>query len=332
MALVDLLRELLGAPNARSFQLMGEDLALLTGSGLRLAAAAYQDELQRVPPALRERFEAEQVGLAKDVHALLVRYNRSLPRRLAGYLELAQRCDHQYPWPVVAMLGICQVRQGLWRNRLWGLCAPAARRLGLPVLEELAEGTEDVLRRTNRGIFADSVPTVLLGLRAHQLARAGEAALGEALLSGPLPPLLDEEARAIARGIRDGLAEPDPARRFAALAQLVYRHFAREQAIFSHHLGDRRRRGGSGGGESLLVRRLAAPRQVPAPLVIRDRRGRRRVVFRPFALPAGFDLRDHQSRVERFAEAFVTPVVGHPEDYRAALDYVRARFGARRRS
>jgi hypothetical protein len=72
-------------------------------------------------------------------------------------------------------------------------------------------------------------------------------------------------------------------------------------------------------------------REVPAPAVVRDRRGGPQVVFRPHALPAGFDMRDHDARVRELGRAFVEPVTGTVADYRAAVEYVVRRFDRRRR-
>jgi len=320
--LVESLAELLDGP-AHSFQLMGEDLALLPGARLRAAAASYEEALARIPASLRDPFEREQAAVLREAHGFLRKHNRTVHTRLAGYLEPGRRCDFEYPWPVVAMLGICQVLSGLHRNRLYGLFVPAAQRIGYPALAHLVEGTDDALRRTNRGIFADSVPLVLLVLHAQALRARGQAELAAALLEGPLPPVLDQESRALARGLFDGLAEPDRARRFAGLAALTLRHFGREQAIFTHHLGPRsarRRR------DPPLLARLFALESVPAPVVEQGRRGRR-VVFRPFALPPGFDVRDHAARVAAFGRAFVSSVTSDPDDYRAAVRYVIERFG-----
>src|SRR5262249_35946917 len=177
-------------------ELMGEDLAVIGGADLAAAGAEYEREIARLPPALRPRFVEEQQKLAHEAHAFLRKYNRSVMTRLDGYLAIGRRCDFEYPWPVVAMLGICQVLTGLVRNRVYGLLGRTVGQLGFRVLEQLAEGTEDVLRRTNRGIFADSTPTVLLGMSAHALRTRGERELADALLSGPLPPLMDDESRA----------------------------------------------------------------------------------------------------------------------------------------
>jgi hypothetical protein len=352
MASQSVLAALLDDGDAASFQLMGEDLALVPGARLGPAAAMYDAELARLDPSLREPFEREQAAVLREAHGWLRKYNRSVHARLRGYLALGRRCDFAYPWPVVAMLGICQVLTGMGRNRLYSMFAPVARRLGYRALDELVDGTEDVLRRTNRGIFADSVPTVLMALRAHELRARGERGLGDALLDGPLPPVMDAECRRVMRALADGMAIADGEARFRVLARLTLEHFAREQAIFTYHLGapgDRGRgvpstaRNGAaprspreGGGRSAatpsrqpaLVRRLLALPAVPAPVVERRWLGGRCVVFKPFALPAGFDMRDHDARVELFGRAFVSSVTGDREDYLAAVRYVEKRFGA----
>ena len=315
--LVDALRRRLGDPEAASFQLTGEDLVLLTGDDLARAGADWQAALARVAEPLRPRVVDELGAVQREAHRFLRKYNRSVGARIAGYVELGRRCRFAYPWPVVAVLGIEQVLSGMRQNRVYGLVGEAARRLGWRALWQLSDGGDDVLRRTNRGIFADSVPTVLLGLRAHALAGAGEPALAAALLDGPLPPVCDEECRAVARGLRDGLALVDPAARFTALARLTLRHFGREQAIFSHHIGPPPAR-----ATSPVVRRLMAIRAVPAPVV---RRGQ--VRLEPFALPPDFDLRDHATRVALFGRAFVESVTGSAADYRLAAAHVLRRWG-----
>jgi len=99
------------------------------------------------------------------------------------------------------------------------------------------------------------------------------------------------------------------------------RHFGREQAIFSHHLGAQPAR-----KESAVVRRLATLRAVPAPVIEHGWRGRR-VVFRAFKMPPGFDIRDHDTRVREFGRAFVDSVTADRKDYDAAVRYVIDRFG-----
>jgi hypothetical protein len=326
MALVDELRVLLGDPTAESFRLMGEDLALLPASCLDAAARAYRADRDRAVAApLRVRHEAEWSAMLREAHLWLRRYNRSLHGRVQGYLELGRRCRFAYPWPVVAILGICQVMSGLWRSRVYGLLGELAARAGLTALERLADGTDDVLRRTNRGIFADSMPTVLVALRCVDLRAGGDEALAEAILGGPLPPLMDEQSRALARGVYAGLALADAEARFRALADLTRTHFGREQAIFSHHMGTDRaapvRR-----LPSALGRRLTEPGRVPAPIIEPSGRGRR-VAFRLYRLPAGFDMRDHEARVREFGRAFVDSLTGSLDDYRTAVAYTVARFG-----
>jgi hypothetical protein len=317
MSLADLLNGR-GGPQIASFQLMGEHLAAIGGHDLRQAAAEYDAGLERLSPDVRAAFEREQAALLTESCEWLARYNRSLHSRIAGYQALAKEVELHYPWPVVAVLGICQVQAGLRRNGFYRLWGSVLSRAGSRLLERFVDGAEDVLLRTNRGIFADSVPTVLWGLRAHRLRSSGEGALAEALLSGPLPPIFDEESRAIARGLSEGLAVSDAQLRFSRLAVLTRRHFAREQAIFTHHIGRISRR------EPELVRTLITQRSVSAPRVERGRKGRR-LVFRAFALPPGFDLRAHAPRVEVFQRAFVDSVIGDPEDYRVAAAYAQSR-------
>jgi hypothetical protein len=216
----------------------------------------------------------------------------------------------------VAIVGICQVLEGSGRNRLYGLFGPLARAVGAGVLDSVIDASDDVLRRTNRGIFADSVPTVLYGLRAHELRQAGRGALADALLVGPPPLAFDDQSVALARALADGLSLSSPTARFSVLATLTRRHFEREQAIFTHHLGRRTAR------ESALVRRLTTLKAVPAPVI---ERGHLR--FRPYSLPAGFDMRDHAARVRELTRAFVDPIVADETCYRVAVEYVISRFG-----
>lgn len=315
--LIDALRRRLGDPDAQSFQLSGEDLVALTGADLADAARDWQAALARVPPEHRARVDEELTTLQGEAHRFLRKYNRSVHARLAGYVEIGRRCRFAYPWPVVAILGIEQVMEGMRHNRVYGIVGEAARRVGWRALAQLTDGSEDVLRRTNRGIFADSLPTVLLALRADELRRAGQGPLAGALLDGPLPPTFDEECRALARALYDGLGLEDARVRFATLAQLTLRHFAREQAIFTHQIGPPPSR-----PQPLLLRRLLAIRAVPAPIV-----DGRRVRLAPFSLPAGFDMRDHDARVALFGRAFVDSITRTVDDYRVAVAHVVARWG-----
>lgn len=315
--LIDALRRRLGDPDAQSFQLAGEDLIALTGADLADAARAWQGALGRVPEAYRARVDGELTALQHEAHLFLRKHNRSVHARLAGYVEIGRRCRFAYPWPVVAILGIEQVMKGMRQNRVYGMVGEAARRVGWRALVELIDGSDDVLRRTNRGIFADSLPTVMLALRADGLRRGGEAALAGALLDGPLPPTFDDECRALARALYDGLAIDDPQERFATLARLTVRHFGREQAIFTHQIGPPPSR-----PQPAMLRRLTRIRAVPAPIVADGR-----VKLAPFPLPAGFDLRDHAARVSLFGRAFVDSITGSIDDYRVAVAHVVARWG-----
>src|SRR5258705_3181939 len=122
MSLVRVLRALSGDPSAPSFRLSAEDLALLPASALARAALLHRAELEaRVPAELHARYDDEAAALARDAHDLLRRYNRSLHARVFGYLTLAKRSGFLYPWPVVAVLGICQVLEGMGKNHTYVL-------------------------------------------------------------------------------------------------------------------------------------------------------------------------------------------------------------------
>ncbi len=308
--LIDALRARLGEPVAPSFRLMGEDLQLLTVDDALVALADQRDKLESLAPELRARLATEERDLATEAHRWLRKYNRSLYGRVAGYVELGRRCEFLYPWPVVAILGIVQVMSGMDRARLYGLAGRVASRLGYPFYEQLGDASEDILRRTNRGIFADSVPTVLRALRAVELRETGDIHVADALVDGTAALLWDGESRALCRAIADGLAIADEAERFETLAKVTLEHFAREQSIFTHHIAARNRN-----------RKIPGARSVPAPVIARGR-----LAFRPYRLPRGFDLRDHSARVIEFGLAFVISVTRSLADYRIARDYVIARF------
>jgi len=298
--LIDQLRRRLGNPQASSFMLMGEALQLVTMEDLRAVA-------HDVSPAVA----AEEAALGAESYEWLRRYNRSLYGRIAGYWALGEKLQFRYPWPIVAILGIVQVLGGMDRARLYGIAGRVASRFGFDEYEKLGDGSEDVLRRTNRGIFADSVPTVLRALRAEALIREGKRELAEALIEGTGAVLWDEESRTLCRSIVEGLLIDDgEERRFRALAATTLRHFSREQAIFTHHIGARSKK-----------RKLPPAKEVPAPVI---ERGKLR--FKPFALPEGFDFRDHDARVDAFGRAFVTSVTGAPSEYRVAIEWVRRRY------
>ena len=298
MALIDELRDATGEP-AASFQLLGEDLAALPAAAIVRAGDAYRAALSELPSDLRDDFEREQQIALGEAHRWLRRHNANVHARIAGYLALGRRLEFAYQWPVVAMLGICQVLSGYARSHIYGLAGAAMRRLRYPMLARMTEATDDILRRTNRSIFADSVPTVLYALHCCALAKRGKDELAGALLDGPLPPIFDEVSRSLMRGLFDALQLEDDDIRFRALADLTSEHFSREQQIFTHHMGasvatkPRRAHGWN--------RRLTELRSVAAPVVSRDKRGARSLVFRDFILPNGFDIRDHEARYRSFS-------------------------------
>ncbi len=318
--LIDALRARLGDPSAPSFRLMGEDLALLTADDVR---DAVEDQLAMIPPELRAELLVEEADLAAESHRWLRKYNRSLYGRIAGYMELGERLDFRYPWPVVAILGIVQVLGGMDRARVYGLVGRAASRVAqlasrlgierlakLDSFEKLGDGSEDVLRRTNRGIFADSVPLVLRALRAEQLWREGKPEIAGGLLEGAAAVLWDSDCTALCTAITEGLVLDEETERFRNLALTTLAHFGREQQIFTHHIASKSRR------------KLPSARSLPAPVVDQDQ-----LVWRPYDLPEGFDFRDHEARVEVFSRAFVMSVTGSLADYRVATDWVIAKFG-----
>ena len=320
--LIDALRARLGEPRAPSFRLMGEDLVLLTADDVR---DAVEDQLAAIPPELRAELLVEEADLAAESHRWLAKYNRSLYGRIAGYLELGERVAFRYPWPVVAILGIVQVLGGMDRARVYGLVGRAAARVGalasrlgiarlanLDTYERLGDGSEDVLRRTNRGIFADSVPLVLRALRAEQLWREGRSEIAGGLLEGAAAVLWDRECTALCTAITEGLVLDDEPEQFRSLALATIAHFGREQQIFTHHIASKSRR------------KLPSARAIPAPVILDGK-----LEFAPFALPEGFDVRDHDTRIELFSRAFVMSVTGSLADYRIATAYVKQRFGRR---
>jgi hypothetical protein len=147
-------------------------------------------------------------------------------------------------------------------------------------------------------------------LRAEQLWRAGRPEIAGGLLEGAAAVLWDRDCTSLCTAITEGLVLDDEAERFRWLALTTISHFGREQQIFTHHIASKSRR------------KLPSATSVPAPVIENGR-----LVFKPFALPEGFDFRDHDARVEQFARAFVMSVTGSPAEYAVARDYVKNRFG-----
>jgi hypothetical protein len=329
VSLLDEVRLLLEQDDLPGYRLQGEDLVVLGPERLRRAADHYDAELEKfVPPSLREKVTAERVALLSEAHAFVTRYNDAIFNRIAGYLELGRRIEFEYPWPVVAILGICQVLGTVRRVHALGLVGAGLERLGYSRLAMAAEKSDDVLRRTNRGIFADSVPTVLYALRCRELALGDRGDLSRPLLDGPCPVWMDAESQKLARALVEGLAIHDADQRFQALSALTLRHFAREQAIFSFHMGLSRARRPVTRPPSGIARLFEA-RSLSAPKIVDTRHGRK-LVFARFPLPEGFTISDHEARVRVLGDAFVRSVTRSRADYRLAVEYVQGRFGRRK--
>lgn len=314
-------------PNAKSFQLQGEDLLLLGGEHLLAVAEHWRRDLdQRVPAAMQPAFLREQAAAAAEAQRWLRRHNVSLHDRIAGYLALADLVE-DYPWPIVAILGLMEVRGSISRFGALTAGSPLLASFGQSRWVRMADRTLDILRRTNRGIFADSIPLVLYALHVRALERDGQHELARALVDGPLPPVWDAAQAGVLVRLVDGLREPDPERRFRSLADLTVDQFEREQQVFTHHLGgdrpaaERPIRRPTRGAAARLQTWLAPP-QVRAPRIERSSGGRR-LVFAECPLPPEFDLRNHAARVELFSEVFVRSVLGSRADYACASRWCR---------
>jgi hypothetical protein len=314
-------------PHAKSFQLQGEDLLLVGGEHLLAVAEDWRRELDaRVPAAMQPAFLREQAEAAAEGQRWLHRCNVSLHDRIAGYLALADLVE-DYPWPIVAILGLMEVRGSIRRFGAVTAGSPLLARFGQARWARMADRTLDILRRTNRGIFADSVPLVLYALHVRALERDGRVELARALVDGPLPPIWDAAQAAVLARLVDGLREGDPERRFHALAELTVDQFEREQQVFTHHLGGDRPAAERPNrpptrGPAARARAWLAPPHVRAPR-IENMSGARRLVFAECPLPDGFDLRNHAARVELFSEVFVRSVLGSRADYECAARWCR---------
>ncbi|MCA9685030.1 MAG: hypothetical protein KC457_22800, partial [Myxococcales bacterium] len=309
------LREALAYEQANSFQLMTEDAWLLPASGL----AGY---LAGLPTPLATELREQSEGFHRRAHDWCRKYNISIRQRVRGYVQLGRACRHAYPWPTVAILGICTVIGGERQSTLYGLLGDALDRLGTHDLAETTDRTKDMLRRTNRAIFADSVPVVLYALQCHNLRQQGRIDLAEALMAAPLPPLMDEMSATLISELVRGLDITSARERFAALSELTLRHFEREQRILSFNLGVRDWQAKPATRPPRGLGRLLAMREVEAPEVEAGE-----IVFRKQPLPSGFDMKDHRARVEVFGRLYVQSVTRTPTDYGAAVGYVEGRFG-----
>jgi len=328
VSLLDEVRALLGETELASFRLMGEDLVVLGPERLRRAAEAYEAELEKtVPPSLRERLTAERANVLAEAHAFLVRNNVGIHARIRGYLTIGRRVAFEYPWPIVAILGIGEVLRTIRRVHLFGLVGSALERFGFGAIAEAAERSDDILRRTNRGIFADSIPTVLYALRCRDLRTRGDHELAELLLRAPPPIWMDADSMTIVRGIDHGLGLPDPELRFRALSELTLVHFAREQAIFSFHMGGAPRSKPAGErSRRSLGSRLFEARSFTAPRIV-ESRGEPRLIYARYPLPPDFSMRDHDARVRIFGDAFVRSITKTRDDYAAAVEWVEEHYG-----
>ncbi len=314
MPLADALRRTLPLADASSFRLAGEELWLVTGADLRRAADEWSRGLEQVTPSLRGRLEDEHAALARAAHVWLTTFNGNLEARLRGYAAIGRAFAWELPWPAVAILGVLRVKGGVRQSEAIRLAGLAASEVA-----EIGDWIQDVLRRTNRGIFADSVPCALWALRAAAVRLAGDGELAQALLDGPLPPAMDEESRAIARGIAGALQLDDGEARFRALAAMTLQQFDREQAVFTAQMGAHRE--GEGPAWSTLQRWFTRMNSVDAP-VVEGGKLRSRV----YRFPSGFDVRDHRARSEHFAAAFVKSVTRSAADFRVAVAEVIRRW------
>ena len=177
------------------------------------------------------------------------------------------------------------------------------------------------------GVEPDEVDLVIFATMTPDHYFPGSGALLQAKLGLRAVPCFDIRQQCV--GFLYGLQLADADARFARLAKLTLRHFAREQAIFSYHL-DGHRHGAADKRSGGLGAKLFRLREVDAPVVVRDRKDRRHLSFEPYQLPRDFDIRDHETRVREFGRAFVSSVTASPEDYKVATEYAVKRFAADR--
>lgn len=314
MPLTDALKKSLGANDSSSFLLSSDELWLVTGADLRKAADEYDQALSRVKPDLRKRLAEEHVELATASWKWLRRFNVSLEERLAGYSAMGRAFGWEYPWPAVAVLSMMTLRAGLRQSEAFRLAGMAVR----PVLE-VGDWLQDVLRRSNRGMFADAIPTALWALRCHGLRQKGEGMVADALLDGPLPPAMDEECRSVLRNLDAALRLTNAGERFFALTRMTAKQLEREQAVITAHLGAQRN-GRNPSWEPWRFR-FTRMKKVEAPVI----RGGK-VSFEGFALPKDFEIRNHGQRTELFCKAFLEPLTGSIADFKVAVAEVARRY------
>jgi hypothetical protein len=319
--LIHAIRHAVADAGARSFRVTGDDLVSLTFADMRAACDAYDEAFRAVPEALRravlEQFEAH----AREAHAALRRHNGDIYGRVRGYLALARRTGFELPWPTVAVLGISQVIEGMAAYRAVALVGEWASRFGYDAIAERCAEVDDMSRRANRAIFADSVPTVLLGLRCAELRRTGRGAVADALLLGPAPITMDEASWGMVHALDQAFSIDDGHARFAALVRLTSAQYEREQEVFTHHLGGAL----TLRGVPRWLEERVRIRSTRAPVIVRTAGGRT-LLFRRRELPAGFDISDHDARVEVLGRLFVDAVTGSEDDFRAAVAWVIGRF------
>jgi hypothetical protein len=314
MPLNESLQRALAPADASSFRLTNDELWLVTGADLKKAADEYEQAMSRLKPDLRKRVAEEHVELATATWKWLRRFNISMEERMAGYSAMGRAFGWEYPWPAVAVLGVMTVRGGVRQSELIRLAGSAVR-----LVLEVGDWMQDVLRRTNRQIFCDSIPSALWALRCHGLRQAGESMVADALLDGPLPPAMDEECRSVIRNLDASLRLEKSEERFVALTEMTMKQFDREQAVFTAGMGSMR----NGRIPSWEPWRLRFTRlkKVDAPVI----RGGK-LVFEPYALPKDFEVRNHGQRTEIFGKAFVRAITGSMTDFRVAVDEVAKRF------
>ncbi|NUO53736.1 MAG: hypothetical protein HOV80_33225 [Polyangiaceae bacterium] len=316
--LIQQLRRVIADPTARSFRVVGDDFHGLTFADLKAAAAEYDDALRVVPSALRETVKSEHEAHAREVQLTLRASSRDVYQRVRGYLAVAQRTGFELVWPTVAALGISQILAGAGAYRLVSLLGEYANALGYDGVSELSAAIDDMVRRANRSIYADSISTSLFALRCVALRRSGRSALADALLAGPPPLTMDEQSWRIVRSIDLAASIDDGKARFTELARIAFDEFEREQAALTYHLDGRLELRGA---PDWIQKRLRI-QSVTLPVIEGGR-----LSFRKELLPDGFDLTDHRARVEGPGRAFFDAVTQSPEAFRATVAYVVRRFG-----